>query len=47
MVNLAQTCTSQIIEAICPGPSRSQLQHTIGQRLSNENITASQRKDNK
>ena len=44
MINLAQTCTNQIIEAICPGPSRSQLRHTIGQRLSNENITSSQRK---
>ena len=45
MVNLAQTCTVQIIDAICPGPSQSQLRHTIGQRLSNENITASQRKE--
>ena len=44
MVNLAQTCSNLMIEAIFPGPSRSPLRHTLGVNLSNENITASQRK---
>ena len=36
MVNLAQTYTNQIIEAICPGLSQSQLQHKLGMKLSNK-----------
>ena len=44
MVNLAQTCTKKVVETICPGPSRFELQHTLGLRLSNESVTGSQRK---
>ena len=43
MVNLTQTCTNQVIKAICPGPSQSQLRHILGVKLSTSpNMTSSQ-----
>ena len=45
MINLTKTCTNQIIKAICPSPSKNQLRHILGLKLSTSpNMTLSQRK---
>ena len=44
-IDLTQTCTNQIIKAVCPGPSQSQLWHIFGIKLfTSQNMTSSQQK---
>ena len=44
MLNLLQMCTNQMIDIVCPGPSRNHLRHSLAQRLIDENLQAAQRK---
>ena len=45
IINLTQTCTNQIIQVVCPGPSQSQIQRIFGVKLStSQNMTSSQQK---
>ena len=33
MLNLMQMCTNQMIDIVCPGPSRNHIRHSLAQRL--------------
>ena len=44
MTNMVQACTNQLIDVICPGPSRTNLRECLAQKLISENAKAGHRR---
>ena len=44
MTNMIQMCTNQMMDIICPGPSRPYFRKTLAQKLMNEHVQAGQRR---